>query len=306
MLRAQLPEGGLMLAGVEQRRRWQREADMSTERKIPPEEQWVAAIVSRAIDRPVKLHDDNSEPSMYDLHIGDFRPGGAALEVTAVADPALSALWNTLHKTDGRWVFEGLAGGWTVEVPPTASTRKLRSELRDLLADLERRGIKEVDSDDAPWRPEVAKLHDLKISHLSQYDTDCPGSVYFMPDQGPERSGGAMAADAEDLLDWIEQLLASDAFMDNRQKLAKAATQDRHLFVLFPALATAPFSVHSALLGRNVALPSRAPRLPEEVTHLWLASTLGFPGDGIRWDGSAWHKFSIQPPPDEPASHSAN
>jgi hypothetical protein len=63
----------------------------------------------------VVVHDDGTEPSMYDLNImyADCEPG--AVEVTAAADPGSIALGKFVYNGE-RWIVPSIAGGWAASL----------------------------------------------------------------------------------------------------------------------------------------------------------------------------------------------
>lgn len=256
-----------------------------------PEEVWAAAMVSAALCAEVRHHDDGSSDSQYDLDI--IRPGFpvAAAEVVAAADSASIELWKLMNGGDGRWLIRNLRGGWMVTVMATARYRRLRAELPALLAKLEEAGLTAL-----PGAAGGAGLdrvaRDLQVASAWQGDTSFPGSVYLSIELPSERSGGIVSESGDPLSKWLGEFLREPGQADVLSKLRRSGADQRHAFVLLPGFSTAPFPVTDILMRSDAALPSRAPDLPAEITHLWAVSTWNS-GDGMRWAPEVgWRRFS--------------
>lgn len=75
------------------------------------------------------------------------------------------------------------------------------------------------------------------------------------------------------------------------KKLALSGRCERHAFVILPGFSLAPFGV-TDMLWRDEGVPTVAPSLPEEVTHVWLVATWDI-GSGLRWSpGGGWQRFA--------------
>ncbi|MGH9890667.1 MAG: hypothetical protein ACREA0_01515 [bacterium] len=255
------------------------------------EEKWAALCISKALDVEVEVHDDGSAPGMHDLDILYADRAPAAVEVTAAADPQLIELWKLVNE-GGRWVVPEIAGGWMVVLDPAARAGLLRAGLPKLLRSLEE-GIREVRAEEW-WHPgprdEEARA--LGILHVFQGGTDFPGSVYLTVDPGSERSGGAVPTTGWPLLEWLSAWLTRPDQAHNLAKLAASGAEERHLFLILPAFAEAPFAVADLLMRQDAPLPDADPDLPPEITHAWVASTWT-DGAGMRWaPDSGWQRFA--------------
>jgi len=124
-----------------------------------------------------------------------------------------------------------------------------------------------------------------------QSGTDFRGSVYLMIDQGPKRTGGAVPTDGRPLVEWLTEWFARADKADNLRKLAASGADERHLFLILPSFAEAPFAVADLLMREGAPFPGKPPRLPDEVTHVWLVSTWSS-GSGMRWSPDrGWSRF---------------
>jgi hypothetical protein len=240
---------------------------------LTPLEDWARRCIRIALGVEVEQHDDGSSPGMHDLSI--LYPSGAwgAVEVTAAADPQLIGLWRLVNEGE-RWIVPGIAGGWAVVLHPSARAKRLGVELPALLRKLESEGIRQIHPEKwwepGPWDDAARRLGILR---LFQSNTDYPGSVYPTVDPGPERSGGAVLTDGGPLLEWLADWLVRPDQQHNVSKLARSGGDERHLFVILPGFAEAPFAVEDLLMRDNAPLPSTAPAMPTEITHVWVAST---------------------------------
>src|SRR5205807_1699857 len=91
---------------------------------------------------PVVIHDDGSQPGMYDLRVGSPDAPDVAIECTGAVDPVSTETWN-VGPARG-WRTAALSGDWTVEIKRGAQSRRKRRELGALLHSLERDGVSAV------------------------------------------------------------------------------------------------------------------------------------------------------------------
>jgi hypothetical protein len=245
---------------------------------LRPEEEWARQVIEATLDVSVVQHDDNGGAAMYDLRILRLdRP--AAVEVTAAADSASIELWRIINGGDERWQVDGLAGGWAVSLLPTARGKVVLRCLPSFLLELEVAGVPQLRG-----RPGASGLSgraaELGVVSASQYGTDFPGSIYPTIELSHDRSYGVVAGDGDSLPQWIEEYLTRHP--DVLDKLRRAGTQERHVFIIVPGFSTAPFGVTDLLMRHEPPMPTTPPRLPPEITHLWVVSTWTI-GRGVRW-----------------------
>lgn len=264
------------------------------------EEILAARCITAELQVDVEEHDDGSAPSMYDLSIlyPDRPPG--AVEVTAAADPDSIALGRFVYDGE-RWIEPDLAGGWGAALEPTARWKEVKANLPELLLGMETRGIREA-RPDVWWDPGPydSALRSLGVTHLFQSEgTDYPGSIYLTIEQSLERTAGMVPTNGEPLLDWLRDWMTRVDKADNLSKLAASNADERHLFLIVPSFAEAPFPVTDLLSRDGAPLPDADPVLPPEVTHIWVASTWTT-GDGMRWaPRSGWSRFGKKFRPDQ-------
>ncbi len=257
---------------------------------IREEERWASKCISSALGGvPVTRYDDGSQPGMYDLKIVYPGRSWAAVEVTAAADAESIELWNLINGR-GRWVEPDLAGGWSVGLRPGARVRRLRAELPILLRLLEELRVREVRRRPSRRGPFEAKAHALGITRLFQCATDFRGSIYPTIDLPGERSGGWAATTGDPLVQWLDDWIRQVEQAHNLEKLRTSGADERHLLIVLPGFATAPFQVMDLLWRDDAPLPTVAPVLPTEVTHIWAMSTSSS-GSGMRWSPDAGWAF---------------
>jgi hypothetical protein len=257
---------------------------------LSDEEVWARDCVRAALPgSTVKQHDDGSEPGMYDLTITYPDGGIGAIEVTAAADAQQLELWKLIKRRGRPWIEPSLAGGWLVQIQPSARANLLK-KLPDLLSRLERVGQRFVRGRNGA--DQLSTLAgELRIIEARQSPTDRPGSIYIMPPQRLEQMGGSSPVNGDRLFAWLSTWIPDPSRTDNLRKLARSGAADRHLFVLVPGFNEAPFAVNDLLITPNMPLPTIPPVLPPEITHVWTASTWDS-GDGFRWSPEAgWTRF---------------
>jgi hypothetical protein len=260
-------------------------------RELRQEEQWAQEVIGRVLSATAEQHDDGSLPGMHDLTI--LRPGRppAAVEITAAADSASIELWQLVNGSHKRWLVEGLRGGWMVSVDPLARAKRLRYELPELLAQLEKLDMRELQLSRGPEQPLGDLARDLMVSGASQGGTDFPGSIYVTLERASERTGGFVASNGNALAEWIGDFLRASDQQDVLAKLVRSEADERHAFVILPGFTIAPFSVSDLLMRGDAPIPTDEPKLPTAVTDVWLMSTWST-GHGFRWSPDAgWLSF---------------
>jgi hypothetical protein len=261
--------------------------------KLRSDELWAAACIHAALPGvTVGQHDNNMASNMHDLDlsIGGGRTFGA-IEITAAVDETLIKGQKVLDRRDGRWCEPELAGGWAVNLRPEARLNRLSQELPPLLRALEEDGFTSLDQ----TLPDElrARLAKLGVTRADQYGTDFRGSIYPMLEMPTDRMGGWVASTGDALSDWISEWVVGPSRSDNLTKLRRSAAPERHLFVIVPGfVGTAPFSIGDLLLRVDAPLPTTSPRLPAEITHVWIMGTWAN-RHGFRWSpDSGWVLFA--------------
>jgi hypothetical protein len=260
---------------------------------LRPEEQIARCCIAAALDGvEVVHHDDQSDAGMYDLEIrrGDNRV--AAVEVTQVLDSDPSVAWNMLNSS-GRWIEPGLAGGWSIRLNPDVRVKPLKAELPELLRELEEAGLRSLGPRSLAPQHLRHRAEELGIIHAFQSGTDYPGSIYPMPEQTFDKTTGYAASTGDALADWVGDWLRDPVRSDNLTKLGRSGAAERHIFIVLPAMADTPFRVTELFVRSDAPLPTIAPDLPPEITHVWVAGVWGHPG--MWWSPDAgWRRFETR------------
>ncbi len=259
---------------------------------LRPDEEWARQLIELELSACAKQHDDGSQPGMFDLTVDLADGGTAAVEVTSAADPQSIALWKLVNADDDRWIDKRLRGRWTVHVRPGTSAKRLRAELPRLLEELEQRGIRGL----LPRHRVADRLSaagaDLGVTRASQFGTDFDGSIYVSIEVDVGRRAGWSGRSASDAVEWVGRFLCSAQTADVRRKLGRSGFAERHVFLIVPPFAVAPFAVTSLLMGYGE--PVATPSVPAEITHVWMASTWRT-GPGWRWSPErGWRMFDKQ------------
>jgi hypothetical protein len=238
------------------------------------------AIIAAYTGERVVTYDDQSKPSMHDLEIHYADGHWAAVEVTASEDQQRVGDFAALHKQpviqDHR-----LRQGWLVLLKPGALVNRARAGLSDILVQFEDAGFTEVnvhEHDAAEWACELLQSVDADIARSGIMK---PGVIGLTGSMRVEW----LSSDPEDVVTFVERFAASRP--DNLSKLRNSGAPERHLFVWGGAFPQDWASLRP--LGVDIpALPSRAPNLPPEVTHVWVAADGERPSRIVHWtpDGS--------------------
>lgn len=253
-------------------------------------EDWARRIVKNALNRDVHLHDDNSQPSMYDLRIGPADAPEVAIECVGAVDPTYTETWN-VGPAKGPLMLP-VAGNWTVEISPTARVKTVKQRLTQFLTELERRGIGAISHNH--WLPPndesiIDEMDSIGITHASCYGASYSGKVYLtMPG-----TGGVVDHKGTELPKWLGDFLRHPAQADVLSKLQRAGTKNCHAFV-FATFQGVPWPVEGYLTGSLTAVPDDPPDLPPPVTEVWVVS--GFGDKGLHWDGNAWRIVATRGP----------
>jgi len=244
-------------------------------------EKAAARVVARYTGEKVLLIDDGSADSIPDVRIeyGDGRLG--LVEVVLDMDPAWAATYAAVRKREFRIDGGGLACFWFVWLKPDTDLRLLEKKLKAVLARLEsdawpvneRVEIGAVASASAAVRRGVDRLASLGV-HAVSCRIDPTPAIQLVP----SGAGGAhedwTAFQAE-----LHRILHSDELSDVRRKLAQTEVAERHVFL--GGTFSSSWSINYWLSHGKTDLPPVAPRLPDELTNVWV---WGYPiGRVLSW-----------------------
>jgi hypothetical protein len=217
----------------------------------------------------------------FDLH----HPDGtvSAVEVTSAVNKTVVETNASIRdpKKDGPMVKTRLCKkDWLVHPASTANINLIRSRVDEYLAAIESAAIERFYAPADLRNPSVERIYlDLGVVAGSVFPYwKEPGQI------GIEFPGGGGPLNPRAATDAAER----EAFKsDNRRKLGAAGTNGRHLVVYVYVTNYLPWC---ALCDLDP--PPDLPRLPPEITDLWLLSETGSEHEYVVWHGSAslrWH-----------------
>jgi hypothetical protein len=160
---------------------------------------------------------------------------------------------------------------WYLTLSPNAKIWQLERDLPGLLADLQDHDAMFEIVERWPQRHQLSQVRDLADRGIVQLaprpvraDDETTGTIILYV----EGTGGRPELDWASFDDWLFAFLTAPATADVRRKLVATGAAERHMFV--GASFTTSWPVVYALGDDVRDLPPNPPRLPAEVTYLWL------------------------------------
>jgi len=216
----------------------------------------------------------------------------ALVEVTESVDQNQRLIYDKILSTkEGGPVVEAkkCRKSWIIVPTKNAQIAKIRARADDYLSTLEKGDIETFNR----WFPTTQTVericNDLFLVNGSAICTEGPPKIHILL---PGGDGG-----------WVSPVVAIAAAekeaskIDNRQKLGFAKTQQRHLAV-YVDVTNGAWAVLKACKP-----PSTLPKLPAEITHIWLISYSGASKDEfVVWRASTqerWYGQRVVIPQDE-------
>jgi len=205
--------------------------------------------------------------SEYDFDL--TYPGGAigAVEVTSSRDQGLLETVAAIHNPNrggSSFPTDLCKKSWIVSLSKGARINSVRKQIDQLLSELEHDGIEDFNCITDGTQAVQKICAGLGIVRGSVIPLGEPPMILM--DTAP--SGGAVGASSATDAGEAEAWKA-----DIRMKLGKAGTPERHLAVYID-----PTNGEAWTALTSLAPPNTVPKLPEEITHLWLFSS-GFEAD---------------------------
>jgi hypothetical protein len=236
-------------------------------------EKGAARVVARYTGERVLLVDDGSSDSMPDVRIeyGDGRLG--LVEVVLDMDPAWAATYTGVRKREFNIDSDGLTRFWFVWLKPHSNLRSLDQKLVPVLARLEadtwplneRVEVADASSASPGVRHDMDLLDSLGV-HAASCRIDATPGIQLVP----SGMGGAREEWAA-FHDELDRILHSDELSDVRRKLASTQVAERHVFL--GVTFSSSWSMNYWLSDGKVELPPSTPRVPVELTHIWVWGT---------------------------------
>lgn len=212
----------------------------------------------------------------YDFDVR-YRDGTvAALEATASVDEAeVGMLAAIKRQTSGTAAFpvKKCQHSWMIFARPTARVTTLRKKLDICLSKLELDGVDRFSPSDLRLSDVNAICSDLEVTGGCVIPTSHPARLYLVPAGSGEfvSATGAIEASRREVFK-----------KDNRLKLGASNAPERHLAVYIDV------SDSSAWTALNwTDPPTVCPRLPPEITHIWMFAETALPKDFIVWHGTS-------------------
>jgi hypothetical protein len=248
-------------------------------------EPWARFVVERELGQTVFLHDDQSQPGMYDLRVGSSSAPLIAIECVGAIDATFSAFWNAGPARGS--LQTSLTGDWIVVLHPKARVKALRAVVENVLQPWDGVGEINIYVDWQLERAQPVQYHNLRklgVSSLHCVRKQGNGKVFL----NPENNGGMVDEHGTVISSWIGEFLRATERADVIRKLARAGCSECHVFVPV-GWSGARWDVESYLTSGLEHLPDGAPDLPAPITSAWIVSLSA--SLGIRWDGARWLRF---------------
>jgi hypothetical protein len=223
-----------------------------------PDDQTAKQLVQSCLPEvEVCLHDDGSEPMMYDLDL--HWPDGRieALEVTRATSASMRHLHARLRRL-GTVAATECARSWVVPLAAyDTDVAAVRARIDHLLGQVEQAGLTSFSERDERRSVAVARVQRLGVNAAYSY---------------PSRDGQPRIRLELPVQAWWQQPEAVNAVVEdhaarNAEKLARSGRAERHLFVLLDSGEAQAWSV---MLDGGP--PEAAPELPEAVTTAWVTT----------------------------------
>ncbi len=252
-------------------------------------EEFAKEIIERVLNKEVFINDDNTQPGMYDLRIGEIDAPEYAIECISSADPVFTETWN-VGPAKGSFYCK-VQGDWTIEIETNAIIKSINKKIEKLLQEMENAKIFQISTKKLQnyYYDEILKR--LKISFVNCYRKNGTGKIILTMSGG----GGGVDYRGNSISPWIEEFITKEKNKDVIDKLQKSNAKYRHIFV-FVALTQKKedWGIISYLTDDFKYLPSEVPKLPDSINGIWIIPILGSSSNqGIYYNGHNWNIFNI-------------
>ncbi len=191
-------------------------------------ERWARQIIEKELNCPVVIHDDGSQPSMYDLRIGAVEAPDVAIECVGAVDPVRTETWNV---GPGRGPLRlSVKGDWIINIAREAHIRTIQQHIESIVRNLEERDVRRVSVGHLLKRQDSSLLQELAslgIRHAACLRMPGIGRVHWTM----KGSGGVIDSAGSALPQWIEEFLCDPEREDVLFKLRQSSAQERWVFV---------------------------------------------------------------------------
>lgn len=247
-------------------------------------------LVEKELNLQVIIHDDNSEPSMYDLRIGSVDAPKYAIEcVGAVCQKTTETINIAYEKKPVDYSSSDIkiSGDWNVTIEKTARVKLIKSEIARILMEFENLGITGFTPVDWQLKQSNLELFNtlsrLGVVYLNKLKETGNGDIYL----SCKGILGSVDGSGEGLAHWVENFLMEDSQADVIQKLKNSNATERHVFIPI-VFNGAPKNVEYYFIQDEMPIPELTPNLPKPITGVWL---LGGDGKGIKYTNGKWSLF---------------
>jgi hypothetical protein len=208
-------------------------------------------------------------------------------------DPEIRAMWSIAfrQKIHQQIDLPSGRGQWGVTLVRGARIKDLYRKLPSVIDSMLQAGTTRLEIVGTWPRGELPDaLRALGIEYINQVNSHDPSAaIFFMPN-----GGGSVPPDPNVVADWVESVLGDPDYADTTAKLLCRDADEKHVFLMS---GTQTEFGHAERLRRvGEELPSRAPLVPEGITHVWCISEFG---DGVAalWEKAAgWSAIpSLEP-----------
>jgi hypothetical protein len=94
-------------------------------------ERWAQQIIEKELNRQVVVHDDGSQPSMYDLLIGAVEVPDVAIECVRAVDSVFTKTWNA-GPAKGP-LYPKVKGDWIIGIARETRIGKIQQRIESIL-----------------------------------------------------------------------------------------------------------------------------------------------------------------------------
>lgn len=249
-------------------------------------EQFAKTLIESHLQKPVWIHDDGSENSMFDLGIGDKNNPQYAIECIGVMDQMETETWNLgPGKGTRKW---SLKGDWAIGIGVKTKIKSLRTILEPILGKLENSSsyfgqaiyvdynLKRVNFE------LFNKLENLDIDYIQMFRSNGEGKIEMSMDG----NGGVKNILGFGISDWITEYLSEPKNKDVIYKLSISSAINNEVFMHIVPGKNIPWKVLSYFMSDNEK-PIDKPNLLNPITGVWIVCFEYC----LYWNGVIWNKF---------------
>jgi hypothetical protein len=258
-----------------------------------PEERFAFAVVARVLAATVEPYDIRGRQGAIDaiLHYRDGRT--AALEVSSIGPEDEAGILNYLGARGHCRSIAGVTRRWLIQVPRDFHPADMR-KIDKVLPRCEASQAESL-SELAGEGEEIDDLlsQGVRATRAAGMADPAGSRIYFVLPPMGGFSGSGMAS----LPDELAEALRTPKMQSKIRKLAVAGVKERHLFLVArPSAFSWPVYDGLAFGG---PLPTGVPRLPDDLSQVWLVSGIQAGGVVRGISGRGWCRDHPYDKPDD-------